>query len=98
MTGSIFAQQVVPTIDTSFDSFNFGCSFINPAFYQSTPFGGLDCQYYNNFSSGLYNGFGFTPPVGCNTLSDNYNLPNNESVFVGQANLMRKKLSVIQTF
>gem|GEM_PF-2400386 len=84
MTGSIFAQQVVPTIDTSFDSFNFGRSFINPAFYQSTPFGGLDCQYYNNFSSGLYNGFGLTPPFGCNTLSDNYNLPNNESVFVGQ--------------
>jgi hypothetical protein len=81
MSGAIFAQQVVPTIDTSY---NFGSLFINPAFYQSTSFGGLDCQYYNNFSSGVYNGFGLTPPFGCNALSDNYNLPNTESIFVGQ--------------
>ncbi|MCF8058376.1 MAG: hypothetical protein K9K67_03710 [Bacteriovoracaceae bacterium] len=84
LCGQSFAQGTL-SVPTVAPSFNFNNIFINPALYQSTSFGGIDCQYYNAFTSGQHLAFGLPAPVqNCGSLSNNYPVGPVDSVFEGQ--------------
>lgn len=60
---------------------------VNPALFQPTSFGNLDCQYYTFFESQMYwnQGAGLGSLSGCQNFAANYNMPaTSQSPLAGQ--------------